>query len=283
MADSKKVSELQRITEAGAEDVIYIVANGKSYQIKTSDFKDDLSNYFNITTGDTDDITEGEINKFMLQAERDKLGSIDALEDQVNSILSLINKYGEVLSTTPVTAKESYFDVFRYIEDVPDSLALTSISFNYGVLKTISDKYYFVSKKDNTVQFKNNRIYINDLEQFINFNDPDLETSDFLAWEVNLNDNSFLDNEFYRFNFWFIKQEVSSIIVFGNPFSLLKHPSNNNPEFKNKIQKNDIICDGYLDNNTLWLKATCVNDTDINNPDNWLLHDSLDITINIPE
>ena len=32
MADSKKVSELQRITEAGAEDVIYIVANGKFIQ-----------------------------------------------------------------------------------------------------------------------------------------------------------------------------------------------------------------------------------------------------------
>ena len=48
-----------------------------SYKIKTSDFKDDLSNYFNITTGDTDDITEGANNKFLLQAERDKLGYVN--------------------------------------------------------------------------------------------------------------------------------------------------------------------------------------------------------------
>lgn len=75
----------------------------------------------------------------------------------------------------------------------------------------------------------------------------------------------------------------AQVIVFGNPFLLIKHPINNDKDKQAEIQAGDTICDGYLDNNTLWLKATCVNITDINNPDNWLLHDSLDITINFTE
>lgn len=95
-----------------------------------------------------------------------------------------------------------------------------------------------------------------------------------------VSNNSEESGEGVRFNNLVYRTEV---LVFGNPFLLIKHPNNLNPKYKHIIQIGDTISNGYLNSTTLWLKATCVNDKDINNINSWLLLDHLEVQINFQE
>lgn len=68
------------------------------------------------------------------------------------------------------------------------------------------------------------------------------------------------------------------VLVFGNTFFLVKHPTNNDPANKSIIQNNDWICDGFFDDTRFWYKAICINDTPatINNEVSWNLIDEID-------
>ena len=59
------------------------------------------------------------------------------------------------------------------------------------------------------------------------------------------------------------------ITVFGNPFFLKKHPSNNNPALVNTLQLNDIIVSGYRSTTEFWHAARYKTAADQNNTDNW--------------
>lgn len=54
---------------------------------------------------------------------------------------------------------------------------------------------------------------------------------------------------------FFIKQVSGLVIVNGNPFNLRKHINNNDPEKLNVIELNDMIYEGWWDNDTYWGRA----------------------------
>lgn len=64
------------------------------------------------------------------------------------------------------------------------------------------------------------------------------------------------------------------VTVFGNNFTLVKHPSNS--QNSSVIQNNDIIIDGFRNNTTYWYKAICTNQSDINNDNSWNVIDFID-------
>lgn len=62
---------------------------------------------------------------------------------------------------------------------------------------------------------------------------------------------------------------ASKVLVFGNPFSLVKNPTNVDPLKTKIIENNDIITDGWFDSTTFWPAAICINESDINNAASW--------------
>lgn len=67
-----------------------------------------------------------------------------------------------------------------------------------------------------------------------------------------------------------IKNEpLPIVVVFGNPFTLIKHPQNNDPLLAKVIQNNDAIKDGWRDNDIYWPLAFCIDDSNINDGASW--------------
>ena len=55
----------------------------------------------------------------------------------------------------------------------------------------------------------------------------------------------------------------------GNKFKLIKHPTNNDPSDKCKIQNKDIVSDGWFSNDEFWKKAVCLDELNVNNENSW--------------
>ncbi len=66
------------------------------------------------------------------------------------------------------------------------------------------------------------------------------------------------------------------VLVNGNAFMLIKHPSNTSPSEVNNIQNNDFIHDGFFNTTTYWSFAQCIDDTDVNNASSWNVFASLE-------
>lgn len=68
------------------------------------------------------------------------------------------------------------------------------------------------------------------------------------------------------------------IIVFGNPFFLIKHPVNNTAANKAVLENNDFICDGFCDGTRFWKYAQCLDNTPatLDNEISWNLIDEIE-------
>ena len=72
--------------------------------------------------------------------------------------------------------------------------------------------------------------------------------------------------------------DIYSIFVFGNPFQLLKHPSNT---LKGVLENNDFILNGFRNDNTIWSKAQCLDASNQDVDESWVPIETLeDLTIN---
>lgn len=67
---------------------------------------------------------------------------------------------------------------------------------------------------------------------------------------------------------------IGKVEVFGNPFTLLKHPINNDPLKVNILENNDFILNGFFNNTTLWDKAQCVDATNKDLEESWTVFGS---------
>lgn len=97
---------------------------------------------------------------------------------------------------------------------------------------------------------------------WLNQTEQDAET-DVQEGEVGLRTD---ERFFYRYNgtswdflFGLDKEELNpKVEVFGNQWTLIKHPTNNNPSNRATLENNDFIVNGFFNNTTLWDKAQCL-------------------------
>lgn len=61
---------------------------------------------------------------------------------------------------------------------------------------------------------------------------------------------------------------IGTVIVFGNPFTLRKNPSNNNPAMIATLEKDDIILNGFKTLDVFWTAAKYLGG-DVNDDANW--------------
>lgn len=119
-----------------------------------------------------------------------------------NGVLTLKNEKGTVLSTTNIEAKESYYDRFKFVTGNEDDLSDLILTDAFQVVKTVGDLYFFVSDINNIETLSGTRIYLNDLDLFIDLSAPDITTANFRAWAIAIGDESFVPGNLYRFGFW---------------------------------------------------------------------------------
>ena len=81
-------------------------------------------------------------------------------------------------------------------------------------------------------------------------------------------------DEYVCFLEFFINQSTKDIQVFGNDFTLKKHPTNNDPLNSGILENNDFILSGFRDNTTFWSVAQCVDATDKDNENSWTVFNS---------
>lgn len=137
-----------------------------------------------------------------------------------NGVLTLKNDKGVVLSTTSIQANESYYDTFNFSSGLEDDLNDLVLTDPFHLVKTNGDLYFFVSDVDNDQNFEGSRIYINELGLFFDLDTPDISNSNFKAWEIIIPDESFVENEFYNFNYWFNLDDSTDIIKSGKKLFL---------------------------------------------------------------
>ena len=70
--------------------------------------------------------------------------------------------------------------------------------------------------------------------------------------------------------------DFAETTVFGNPFTLVKHPTNNDSVKINTLENNDFIVNGFRDNNTFWSKAQCKDVSNKDNENSWTVYGSSD-------
>ncbi|GLB53058.1 hypothetical protein NBRC110019_20980 [Neptunitalea chrysea] len=119
-----------------------------------------------------------------------------------DGILSLKDASGTVLSTTPVKARELFYDTYRYLSGVASDLSDLVLTTAFALCKTNSDTYYFVSDINNEEQLEENRLYLNDKEAHFDLGIPGITTTSFNAWLIATDDSGYIDKENYEFNFW---------------------------------------------------------------------------------
>lgn len=132
-----------------------------------------------------------------------------------NGVLTLKNDKGEVLSTTNVEAKESYYDKFIYASGLEDDLNDLILTDPFQLVKTDGDLYFFVSDSNNIEDFIVSRLFINTLDLFIDLDVPTIENVNFRAWQINIPSETFIEDESYSFGFWLKNRSESSNDIDG--------------------------------------------------------------------
>ncbi|TYP71479.1 SGNH/GDSL hydrolase family protein [Aquimarina intermedia] len=128
-----------------------------------------------------------------------------------NGKLTLKNTDGEVLSEATIEAKELYYDTFDFQTGIADDLSDLTANENFTLAKTISNLYFFVSKKTNEEKLAGTKIYINDLGLWFDLSTASITNANFDAWQITIAEENFVVNSNYRFNLWVKSLEESGI------------------------------------------------------------------------
>jgi len=174
-----------------------------------------------------------------------------------NGVLTLSNSKGEVLSTTPVKAVESYYDSAVFTSGIADDLSDLVLTNPFEIVKTTSDLYFFVSNITNLENFDGSRIYINDTETFSDLSTPTITTAAFYAWQITITSESFIDGNSYTYNFWDRRLTTPTgriKEIEGSSFDYIPILGNDGSSF----QAGDIIVNGWRSQNIFWKEAEYV-------------------------
>lgn len=163
--------------------------------------------------GGTPPITKGEVdgNNLNLRQANDvvsvtidvtALNAQGAFVEYIDGVLSLKDASGNILSTTNVEAKESYYDKAKYLVGFEDDLNDLIMTDKFAIIKTTSGLYFFVSKSDNIEDFTNSRIHLNTNDEFYELGAVDVTGATFNAWGLTVTTESMIENSEYGFDFW---------------------------------------------------------------------------------
>jgi len=122
--------------------------------------------------------------------------------DKNTHTLKLINAYGETLSTSEISAKESYYDVAVYFDNISPDLDFIQ-SNDFVIAKTTEDDFYFISLTEN---LNGCRLFINETNQFFDLNETNKHPVK-NAWKIEVTDN-FISGSEYMFNKWSNGQKI---------------------------------------------------------------------------
>ncbi|GLB47751.1 hypothetical protein [Neptunitalea lumnitzerae] len=119
-----------------------------------------------------------------------------------DGILYLKNSNGTILSTTPVKARETFYDRFMFVDKLATDLSDLVLLSNFALGCTNANQYYFVSAISNEENFIGNRIYIHEENKHFDLESPEIVSNDFKAWSINIDNPDYLNGTIYEFNFW---------------------------------------------------------------------------------
>lgn len=176
-------------------------------------------------------------------------GSNISIDNEGRLVLS--NKFGEILSKSNVSADQSPFDSFTYVEGT--DLENFNPQQEFTLAKDENSKYHWVQKKSSKVNLSNTKVKFSDFDEYLNLGEPDYEERLFRSWGINISENNYIltPNENYKFTFWRLKYTESSlesnlfIEIEGNRFDYRPNTGNDGSSF----QAGDIALNGWISQN----------------------------------
>lgn len=122
--------------------------------------------------------------------------------DEETGKLTLINVFGDKLSEVTIKAKIPYYDVLEYQTGLENDLNDLVQNSKFTLAKTLDESFYVVSDLDNSESFSDSRINIVEIDTYFDLGSPDIETATFVAWELAIVTDNFIEGNDYAFNFW---------------------------------------------------------------------------------
>lgn len=132
------------------------------------------------------------------------------LSYQGNGTIRLTNEYGELLSEATILSNELFYDVFQFVDGISKDFSDLVITNPFTLVKTTDANYYFISLKSNSENFQGSRIYINDLEEFVDLESSAITNDEYEAWEISIGQEELEHELTYRFNFWIKESGISA-------------------------------------------------------------------------